>query len=143
MKLFQFHELGRLLLKMTPLYKETASNGSGRLPFMTAPSASQWGRGKCHKVAPVKTPGGGGACHKVAPVNTPRIRDTCGSIASQDDELSNKLVNNSHKNYISNNFLAMAIGHSRSRALEILSSQPTPLAMGSSRPWEWPSGVDL
>ena len=28
------NELGRLLLKMTPLCKESASSGSGRLPFI-------------------------------------------------------------------------------------------------------------
>ena len=50
-KLFQFHELGRLLLKMTPLYTETASNGSGRLQFMRA----------------FRRPRGGGTCHNVRP----------------------------------------------------------------------------
>ena len=47
-RLFQFRELGRLLLKMTPLHTETASNGSGCLPFMRAPK----GGGTCHNVPP-------------------------------------------------------------------------------------------
>ena len=29
------------------------------------------------------------------------VRDTCGSVSPQYDELNNKLVNNSHKKYIS------------------------------------------
>ena len=46
--LFQFHELGSLLLKMTPLYTETASNRSGRLPLMRAPWVPKGGT--CHNV---------------------------------------------------------------------------------------------